>query len=280
MPASSAQDSPELRRCALAVSVLWDVDLCPGEDGLILTGSTPVAVSWVEVRRVLAGADPGTPRARERLAGCLRPLRWLADAAPETLPDRARPLALPVGHVAHPGASWVRRAVLGGAVELGLAVVGLDPDDPDTLVPVPWMPTLASARVDAACWAHALSYLHQMGTLAATRTQTDPTTALAPLGDCDVVTLLSARIFRAALVGEHGGMCALALPMRTRGWTDFRRVDAAFAVAAAAATDPIERGFSRPLLVTMDEVVMVADRGAPTRIVLDEAVPTRSPQPG
>ena len=53
-----APDSLELRRLALAVSVLDDVDIVPLEDGLLLTGETAVEVSWLELRRALAGAEP------------------------------------------------------------------------------------------------------------------------------------------------------------------------------------------------------------------------------
>lgn len=255
--------------------MLWDVDLVPADDGIVLTAAAePVPVSWATIGRIIGGLDPETAEARLRLAACLRPLSWLAGAAPESLSRRARPLALPVGHVAHPGREWVRRAILGGAMEMGLAILGLDPDDPDALVVVPWMPTAESRRVEAACWAHALCYLHEMGTLAATRQQSTHQPALTPMGDCDVVTLLAARVFRAALVGSRGGMCALAVPMRNRGWADFRRVDPAFAAAAAAATDEWDRGFDRPLLVTMDEVVMVPDRGI-AALRLDDERPSR-----
>ncbi len=49
--------------------------------------------------------------------------------------------------------------------------------------------------------------------------------------------------------------------MRRRGWTRLALVDPAFAVAAAAATDPEERGFARPLLVTADEVTQAPAGG-------------------
>ena len=52
-----APDSLELRRLALAVSVLDDVDIVPLDDGLLLTGETAVEVSWLELRRALAGAE-------------------------------------------------------------------------------------------------------------------------------------------------------------------------------------------------------------------------------
>jgi hypothetical protein len=69
--------------------------------------------------------------------------------------------------------------------------------------------------------------------------------------------------------------------MRTRGWLDLTRIDPAFALAAAAATDPEERGFPRGLLVTREEVVLVAPGGRPQEIVLRDpaarALPHRRP---
>ncbi|MDP9433783.1 MAG: hypothetical protein M3P93_00700, partial [Actinomycetota bacterium] len=73
--------------------------------------------------------------------------------------------------------------------------------------------------------------------------------------------------------GEAGGMAAVAVPVRRRGWSRMQLVDPAFAPAVAAATDPPERGFPRPLLVTADEVVMVRPGGRPHLVVLPDAVP-------
>jgi hypothetical protein len=61
--------------------------------------------------------------------------------------------------------------------------------------------------------------------------------------------------------------------MLRRGWLDLSRIDPAFTAAAAAATTPEERGFDRPLLLTVDEVALAAAGGRPAEIVLrDEAV--------
>ena len=95
---------------------------------------------------------------------------------------------------------------------------------------------------------------------------------LRPIGDCDVVTLLASRTFRTALCAQDGtGMRAAAVPMRRRGWLDLSRIDPAFTVAAAAATDELARGFSRPLLVTVDEVTLSMVGGRPAEIVLRDA---------
>jgi hypothetical protein len=63
-------------------------------------------------------------------------------------------------------------------------------------------------------------------------------------------------------------MCTCVVPMRTRGWTELRRVDPAYAVAAVGATSDDQRGFDRPLLVTVDEVGLAADGGRPAEIAL------------
>ena len=67
-----APDSLDLRRLALAVSVLDDVDIVPLEDGVLLTGDSPVEVSWLELRRALAGADPEDELGRFRVRAWLR----------------------------------------------------------------------------------------------------------------------------------------------------------------------------------------------------------------
>ena len=53
-----APDSVELRRIALAVSVLDDIDIVPLDDGVMLAGEEPVEVSWLELRRALPAPTP------------------------------------------------------------------------------------------------------------------------------------------------------------------------------------------------------------------------------
>jgi len=70
------------------------------------------------------------------------------------------------------------------------------------------------------------------------------------------------------------------VPMRRRGWLDLSRIDPAFTAAAAAATALEERGFDRPLLLTLDEVAMAPAGGRPAEIVLrDPAADTASLRP-
>jgi len=253
---------------ALAVCVLHELDLEPGAPGLVLTADPVVRVPWEECRRALGGADPESAAGRRRLADHLLARRWCADAGPERLTAALRPLGLPAGHPCHPGASWVRERVLGDCLELGFGAVGLDPGDPDQVVVVPPEALAQLGLSPDALWPPVRGELERLGALAGERVRLDPKGALRPFGDCDALTLLGARSLRRALCAAAGGMVAAVVPMRRRGWTRLTGIDPAFGPAAAAATDPAERGFARPLLLTVDEVTQVAPGGAPHRTVL------------
>ena len=258
----------ELRQAVLAVSVLSDVDLEPAGDGVRLPGSPPVWVPWSECLRALAGHDPASTAGRTRLTDWLRARRWCADLAPGALAARLRPVGLPLEHVLHPGLDWVRERVLGEALDLGLGAVGLDPAEPEQVVLVP-RTALDAAGLDAEqAWWAARERLESMGELAAERVLRDRKGVLRPHGDCDVVTLLGARSLRCGLADAAGGMAGVVVPMRRRGWTRLSLIDPAFGPAAAAATEPAERGFDRPLLLTADELTVVSEGGRPQVIVL------------
>jgi hypothetical protein len=138
---------------------------------------------------------------------------------------------------------------------------------------------LVAAQVDLGlATSKADRYLADMANLAGERLQRDPTAVLRPLGDADVLTLLASRAFRAALV-DGQGMRSAAIPMRTRGWLDLGRIDPAFAVSAALLTEPDERGFARPVLVTIDEVAMVRAGGDPVRQSLADPAPAEPLRP-
>jgi hypothetical protein len=264
-----------LKRCVLAVSVLLDVDAEPDDRGVVVRGVPEVHVSWKECRRALAGADPESDEGRRRLARWLLRRRWLADHTYDDLAERARPVGLPVDHVLHPGLDWVRSRVLGDSLDLGLGFVGIQPGQPDrvTLMPQTAIDAAGLADVAGAWWLRASNYLERMGAMAAERWFRDRTEVLRPMGDCDVVTLLGSWTFRAALAGsDAGGMRPMVVPMRTRGWTEIRRLDPAFGPAAAAATAAVDRGFPRPLLVTTDEVTMVRQGGC-TALALSDPAP-------
>lgn len=258
----------ELRRGVLAVSVLHDLDIEPAKLGVSLTGAPTVWVSWGECRRALAGHDPETPDGRERLARWLLARRWASDVSQDELRERLRPVGLPVDHVLHPGLDWVRRRVLGGALDLGLGAVDIDPSDPDHVVLLP-QPLLDAAGLDTDVeWQQAEDYLDRMGVVAVERLALDPKGQLRPIGDCDAITLLGSATLRAAIAAQAGGLGAVIAPMRKRGWTKLALIDPAFGPAAAAATSLEERGFSRPLLVTAEELTLAVVGGRPNEIVL------------
>jgi hypothetical protein len=275
---------PDMRRDALAVSVLRDLDLTATESGVVLDGVPAVEVGWDECERALDGARPDTELGRYRLAIRLLGRRRLADLVPTAegagglvdlaesgLLERMRPLGFPVGHPRHPGPGWTVTRVLGDAVDVGLAIRGLDPARPDEVLPVSPDLLQAASLDDTGCWTAARGYLDAMASVAAQRWRRAPTQPLRPVGDCDVVTLLASPVLRSALAASQGGMCACVVPMRTRGWTDLRRVDPAFAVTAVAATTDEQRGFDRPLLITADEVGLAAVGGRPNEIALRDA---------
>ncbi len=266
-PAVTDATSLQLRRGVLAVSVLSDVDVEPSPLGVVLPGEPSLWVPWGECRVALAGHDPETDQGRARLTAWLLARRRAGDLPPEHLVAALRPVGLPNDHVLHPGHGWVRERVLGDALDLGLGAVGLDPEDPDRVDLLP-TPALAAAGLDPdTAWIGARAYLEQMGRLAVARLARDARGVLRPLGDCDVLTLLGSRALREALADEHHGLAPVVAPMRRRGWTRLALVDPAFGPAAAAATDPEERGFPRPLLVTADELTLVAPGGHPQDVL-------------
>ena len=273
VPGVDVAGTAELRRGLLAVSVLHDLDVVPDDDGVVLPGPPEVHVPWEECATSLAGRDPESPAGRALLAGWLQALRWVADIGVDELPALLRPVGLPVEHLVHPGPTWVREAVRGGALDLGLGAVGLDPAGPDRVVPLPG-PVLESVGIDPdAAWPAAAERLERLGGYAAERLRTDSKGVLRPFGDCDVVTLLGSQALRSDLAAGSGGMATALAPMRRRGWTQLRLLDPAFGPAAAAATPPVDRGFPRPLLVTADELVQVAEGGRPEDVALRDPAP-------
>jgi hypothetical protein len=268
-----APEPTAMRRCALAVAVLHDIDVVPAIDGIVLPGRPAVAVSWQECRRALGGVDPESQDGRHRLARWLMLRRSLADRPLEDLAERARPYGATVESPLHPGLDWVRRRVLGDSLDIGLGFVGLDASDPDRVLPVPRALLEKTGVNGDDWWLNAVVYLERMGRVAAERLARKPDAPLRPMGDCDVVTLLASLTFRAAIVaGEADGMRAVAVPMRNRGWLELSRVDPAFSAAAAQLTSPEERGFTRPLLVTRDEVQIAPEGGDVTGAVLHDGL--------
>jgi len=277
MPSASDPGSRRhvrLRQAVLAVSVLDDVDLTPTDDGVVVEGLRPAHVTWDELR--LAVGEVPEELWRRRLSRWLRlhaRACALGDAAAEVLRDSARLLALPLGHAGHPGAGWVLHRPMGGALECGIGLLGVL-DDPDEVVPLPPSLVRTAGLPVQVWWPGLVAHASDMGRLAVDRLRRDEVgprrraasatehqLVLRPVGGVDVPTLLATHVVRRYLAGSDGsGMRAVAVPMRTRGWYDLARIDPAFVQAAWAATDELERGWPRPVLVTADEVVIAPGR--------------------
>lgn len=257
-----------LRRLALAVSVLSDIDIEPADGGVVLPGVPDVLVTDHDLARAVRGADPAGKAAQRRLARWLKARRAVAERSIDELGENLRPVGLPIGHELHDGTSWARQHILGGCLDVGPGFVRLDAADPERLVVVP-QSVLDATGIDVTpWWRGATEYLENMGALATTRWRRHPSEPLRPMGDCDVVTLLASAVFRGALCADAGGMRAVAAPVRHRGWLDLARIDPAFAQVAAALASDEERGFARPVLLTVDEVVVALSGGKPAEIVL------------
>jgi hypothetical protein len=273
-----------LRRGVLAVSVLDDIDLVPDPDGIRLELPVDAAalhdpdsgcdgsLSWAELAAAVGEVDPESEVGRVRLRDWLRLRRLFAElgsVAAWRAELAAVPVGLPADHPLHPGPDWVREPVLGGLIDLGIGLRGLVGADPDHVVVL--HPELASRLgLETASWWPALRVrLEDMGDLTVARLRRDGLGVVAPMGGCDVVTLMGSRTLRAYLADSDGtGMRGVAVPMRTRGWFDLARIDPAFVSAAAAATDEVDRAFWTPLLVTRDEVATGLAGGDVRTIVL------------
>lgn len=252
---------PALRRMALAVTVLYDLDLVPAEAGVVLGGGAEPVVEWDLVRAIVdSAAAAGAPEAGQLDALAAWFVARVAISG-DTADAVLHVAGLPVRHPSHPGEGWAYEAVPGGALSLGF---GWGPDRrllPEGL--------LAHAGIDpAAAWSRARAELEELGALAAVRDRRHLGAALVPAGGADVVTLLGAASLRRELVaGEGDGLAALIVPLRTRGWRATAISDPAYGPALAAAMPPEERGFERPLLVTAEEVSEVRPGGDPSRAI-------------
>ena len=280
--------STVLRRAVLVFSLREPgplADLVVTDAGMLLPGGP--RVGWDELAGGCGPEDDGLAR---RVARWLRlrhhVARLVADGGPDVLLAHVRPLALPTGHAVRPGPRWAAYDVLGGAVEVGLGLRHVDDDGraaPDAVGVLPLGVLHADGIDPQPLLDSADRYLAEMAELAAERLLRSPSAPLRPLGDCDVVTLLASPTFRLAVVRDAVGVVGLrsaAVPVRRRGWLDLGRVDPAFALAAASLTEPDERGFCRPLLVTADEVVQVREggsrRGSPSPTRWHRSTPSRS----
>ena len=263
----SGLDVTALRRCVLAVSVLGDVDAVPSDDGIVAGAAR---VPWSDVADTVGPDDPMSTAARRRVERLLRLHALVADArdwrsAGDLLSRAARLVALPKGHADHLGPGWAEDRLLGGALDVGIAVIGLAGGDPDEVAPLPPSVARAVALPRGVLWEHVLGHAEAMGRLAVTRLRRDGligSGVVRPVGGCDVLALLASPSLRGWLAaGDGTGMRAVAAPMRNRGWFDLIHIDPAFVGPAWMATQENLRGVSCPLLVTRDEVGL-ARRGA------------------
>jgi hypothetical protein len=254
---------PALRRLALAVAVLYDVDLLPQDDGLVLTGTPQIHVSWAVLSAIVESAPDANERAQlDRLASWLGARRALAGQDPHLVA-----LGIPAGHERYPGAAWVREVIPGDALCLGFGYGA----EGAAHEPVP-VGVLEHMGVDIArTWQYVRAELERLGALAAERERRQTRRALKPFGSADVVTLLGSASLRRELVAdESDGMIALIVPLRTRGWRATHVSDPAYGPALAAAMPDLERGFDRPLLVTAEEISEVRAGGDPMRALRTE----------
>lgn len=303
-------DPGALRRGTLAASVLDDIPLTPSATGVTVGRSwddrdawTPV--TWEQLAEAVAGVAPESLTGRLRLRDWLHAYTYLTHLADEPVPpdagaapSRLVALALPMGHALHPGPDWVVESVLGGVLDVGLALrpsperlaahpvtdrAAVASAGEPLAVPVPASAARAAGVDTAPWWAHVARQRDDMAVLAGDRLDRDGNDAngvLRPVGGCDVLTLLSGRWLRDHLATTDGtGMRAVAAPMRSRGWFDLARIDPAFVGAAAAATTPELRGVERALLVTTDEVGLAAG-SASVEQVAREALRDPAPDPG
>jgi hypothetical protein len=255
---------PGLRKLALAVAVLYDVDLLPHDSGLLLTGAADVEVEWPVVAAVIEEVQGPDGRGASERSEMAALARWLIARRELAVGAKLCVRGVPVQHTDHPGLRWIREVIAGDALSLGF---GYGPES----LPLPAGVIEHTGRDVATAWSQVRLELEKLGELAALRDKRHSQEAIRPLGGADVVTLLGARTLRRELAaGEGDGLAALIVPLRTRGWRARTISDPAYGPALAAAMPAEDRGFERPLLVTADEISEVRAGGDPMRLLRDD----------
>ena len=258
-PTRAVARRAELRQVVLALAVVDDVDLTPGDDGVDLTAGG--RLTWADVAAAVGSwaALPDHPVTRRRLRLAAEVVGVLTVDGADALLAACHAHGEPVDTAAMGyGPGWVREHV-GDALVLGLGVSDLaGVQGPHPLPPLPSLSPAVQARLDVR-WVEVRADLERLGGLVSARLDRDAREGrplvLRPTGTADVVTLLGSRRLRTALAsGDGTGMRAVAVPVRDRGWFDLARIDPAFVSAAWTATEPVDRAFDRPLLVTADAV--------------------------
>lgn len=288
MSASAPWPDLGLRRAVLAFALREPgplAELVVTDRGVDLPGGPHVG--WEELT---TGAGTG-----EQVDVTRRVARWLRlrarlhaliqVAGPDVILAHTRPYALPREHPLCAGPAWQVGEVLGGAIAYGLGLRHVDDDGREHTDRVGLLPigvVRAAGVEEGPLLATCRAYLEEMAELGAGRLLRTTAGTLRPVGDCDVVTLLTSPTYRKALVRDAVGVVGLrsaAVPDRRRGWLDLGRIDPAFALAAASLTDAEHRAFCRPLLVTLDEVVQVREGGDVLRDALHDPVAPDPVQP-
>lgn len=183
----------------------------------------------------------------------------------DVLTDTLRVMALPRGHVRHPGAGWVQETVRGDVLDMGLGMLGADSDMPDVAVPVPAVVAEAAGWDVSAVWP-LLRARHERaaalaGGWALKRAGGRGGIQSVPVGGHSVVTLLCAAEFRSVLAGTDGGMAPFAAPGLDCGWFASTLSDDELARVTVGLFSPPEQGFAQCVLVTADEVTIPVPRG-------------------
>ena len=286
---TTAREPAALRRAVLAITLLdqgalADLEVVDGGVQRRRVDRRRPSSAWDEL--LLAGGDPADdaaePVRRRRVARWLRvrarccttssTARTYRTATPPR--SRSRPASGPAACRATTpctrGPRWPRRTILGGALDLGLALRGIDDDgrgDPEAVGILP-AGMLEAAGIDAARRRRPGRALPRGHGCARRRSDS----ASTPRRSCarsatPTSSRCSPRAPTAWRCSTVQGMRSAAVPVRTRGWLDLGRLDPAFAVSAAEITDPDDRGFPRPVLVTRDEVALVQRGRRPDRAV-------------
>jgi hypothetical protein len=246
----------KLRRAVSLAAMTHNIPVAMTPEG-VDTGVGGVA-PWDTVQGALGAHSLSSPTAVDRLASWLKLRHRVALLSPREITSEARVIGFPCDHPRHPGDGWVVQRLHGGALDLGLGLRGLDPGSPLRVVAL--SPSLwASLGMDPLRhWRTASMMLEHAGAAAACRMQRHRDGLIEGNTEADAVTLLGSAHLRAHLAETHAGMATIAMPTRSRGWTRLSAVDPAFAPSAAQATSDPDRGFTRVLLVTREEVGLAA----------------------
>jgi hypothetical protein len=264
---------PALRRLALAVAVLYDVDLCPDEAGLLLGSGEPLHVEWSVIASVIERAENARGSSESVLLDALAD--WLRARLAFVAGGSLCALGMPARHVTHPGPAWIRERVPGGSLALGFGY-RCGPEQPVIALPLGVLEHAGfSSSQSAQAWSRVRAELEDLGLVAVDRDRRHRAGPLKPVRGTDVITLLGAQSLRRELAaGEGDGMAALIVPLRVRGWRANSITDPAYGPAVAAAMSPQERGFERPILVTAEELAEVRAGGDPMLTLREESEQT------